>query len=78
MKCGNCNGAGSAEHVRCLTCKGTGEVKLECVKCGGVADTIRNERALCEECEKEEEQEDERDLCQTGNGGDEPGQRPVS
>lgn len=34
IKCPTCNGCGSSEHVRCLTCKGTGELTRACDECG--------------------------------------------
>ena len=49
MKCIKCGGAGSAEHVRCLACHGTGESRDRCA-CGHLAITIHNERPLCREC----------------------------
>lgn len=57
MKCPHCHGAGSAEHVRCLRCRGIGEVRLDC-ECGEPAVMIRNERALCEACAEREDEDD--------------------
>lgn len=58
MKCPVCHGVGSAEHVRCLRCRGTGEVTVDCCECGLPAVIVRNERALCAGCVDDEEKED--------------------
>ena len=58
MKCLTCNGAGSAEHVRCLACRGTGVSRLRC-ECGELAEVVRNERPVCRECAEMEEEGNE-------------------
>lgn len=63
MICPNCGGAGSAEHVICWMCRGTGDVSLPCVMCGEPAVEMDFNDALCAGCadrrRNEEDEEDE-------------------
>lgn len=63
MICSKCGGSGSAEHVICRMCRGTGEVDAPCLDCGEPAVETIDGEPVCATCADKR-----RNLTEDGDG----------